>query len=1304
MYYFSGVVSWLENRGGATFSSMFDGSEHVIATGHIGATIIAAADADGDGELARVVTTTAVEATADALALLCCYAGFVDVAVAAFSIDEVAWFRNTGAAGALAFVLDEAHVVSSTLDGAANVLWTDLNADGLVDLAFCGGNANEVYWSPNAGGANNSARFGSSFLVSSSATYCTGLDAGDVDGDGDVDLVYSATADNRIDVVFNDGGTDDERRFDSTPVVVADELLYVTFIRLVDVDADGDVDIVASVYEAHLLAWFENVGVGESSSAFSSSGNFLKIRSPDGFDVVDIDGDGDEDFVAGSRSDALVMFRSRMVTHSVSASGSDAHCLTRDGTPCATVGRAITALSSHEHVFSLSRVVVRGRVPLDHVLLGSAAMQRPVVIEGAGDDAVLVCVDANHDGVSDVAADVLGTAAIRVCGARTLTIRNVALEGCSVRLLQAHSAHVVLRNVTVRSVWCDGGGCVVDARYSNVLLERVRVYNVSGGGDGGVVRAVDTTVALLQSTFDDVSVTGDSRGAVVNLATEVTCTAAWGSDCTRFMPRLHIHASVVRGCSSGGNGGAVYADSSSVHVMRARMQGCASRGDGGAVAVAGASKLMLLDCDFEGNSAVRGGAVAALAIVSTTVRSSRFVNNSADVGGSLALCDVQRSRLFDVETSGSVAARDGGFLYVGPLQWTVGAAPSAGPRVTVLDAVVATDCSADGGSGGGVLWSPSDGDSLDVNSSVVVGRADRGGGGAVFVRSTPDTVAALTVSSDTTFDGSAAAFGATVATSARSLSLVCVDGSLLTSNVSDCVPGVTSASLAAVVTAVVDEYGQRMLALHDGLCQLALNDSTVAMRGAEASVDSGAVRFESLDVRGTIGSWYDATVSCTFSEGFTLALPAPLRFEMILCAAGSEPAADRVGCVPCSAGTHNTDGVRCLPCPAGYYSSVQEGASAGVGATTCVGCPRNTFSAATGIASAASCLSCSIVGPHRMTLGVGASSREGCVCSVGFIDVDGSCEACLRGENCTSDGVTVDTLPLLPGFWRTSARSRDVRQCRLQGVCLGGALAVSASADSDALHLSADVTCREHHYGPLCEVRCCGAQVGLCRVMRCAKCVRTASTPASSAPENAVRVVQHVVAAAGDVSDDGGGSRNADDVDDDDYGCGCCGAASALTTAVPPRLRARPRRVWAVRVERAHRADNARSRRAGALGCRSSSRSLQCRCGGGAVWCPPAQDLPGLAVQRVLAAFTRRGSHKVHSAQRHAEAHQVGRYDDAHRAQRGAARPHHHHRVVPAGVSVCCGRAHARPDDPADPWMRVPVVCRSCPSSCRSTA
>ena len=68
---------------------------------------------------------------------------------------------------------------------------------------------------------------------------------------------------------------------------------------------------------------------------------------------------------------------------------------------------------------------------------------------------------------------------------------------------------------------------------------------------------------------------------------------------------------------------------------------------------------------------------------------------------------------------------------------------------------------------------------------------------------------------------------------------------------------------------------------------------------------------------------------------------------------------------------------------------------------------------------------------------------------------DPVCEVVPQGVNTTENGgMTLETLDLMPGFYRTSSKSREVVECYREEACLGG---------SDA-----DRYCAEGYNGP-CE-------------------------------------------------------------------------------------------------------------------------------------------------------------------------------------------------------------------------------------------
>ena len=147
----------------------------------------------------------------------------------------------------------------------------------------------------------------------------------------------------------------------------------------------------------------------------------------------------------------------------------------------------------------------------------------------------------------------------------------------------------------------------------------------------------------------------------------------------------------------------------------------------------------------------------------------------------------------------------------------------------------------------------------------------------------------------------------------------------------------------------------------------------------------------------------------------------------------SSTAADGSASCQCAAGYEIMNGVRCDVCGAGSYKP-------DVANAKCTDCPVE----------------------HSTTLSTGSTSKAACVCKAQRYLADAAngtveCALCPVGStNCTEPGVELETLPLLPDFWRSHNRSRRVRKCFTPGSCVGG-------SNTSAL-------CRVGHSGPFCEV------------------------------------------------------------------------------------------------------------------------------------------------------------------------------------------------------------------------------------------
>ncbi|MEM9828824.1 MAG: FG-GAP-like repeat-containing protein, partial [Planctomycetota bacterium] len=144
--------------------------------------------------------------------------------------------------------------------------------------------------------------FGLPEVVGDGMAGASSLEAVDMDGDGDMDILAVGYDANTVNWYENAGDGSFTERF------VADEFL-VWFAHPADMDADGDLDVVTTAYTGR-LAWYANVGGGN----FSTTPNVIEENSYDRTTTADIDGDGVLDVVnsgySGSRvSDQVVWYR-----------------------------------------------------------------------------------------------------------------------------------------------------------------------------------------------------------------------------------------------------------------------------------------------------------------------------------------------------------------------------------------------------------------------------------------------------------------------------------------------------------------------------------------------------------------------------------------------------------------------------------------------------------------------------------------------------------------------------------------------------------------------------------------------------------------------------------------------------------------------------------------------------------------------------------------------------------------------------------------------------------------------------------
>ena len=214
--------------------------------------------------------------------------GDMDVVGAAFWWDRVTWWENTAGDGS---VWTE-HAISTTFDVAWDVNAIDLDQDGDMDVLATGSSGGGLTWWENTNG--DGSAWTDHPIVSGAAIieYC---DAGDVDGDGDLDVAYSNRTSGRMYFMENTSGD----ALAWTSHQAGDGLADVQGLDLADVDGDGDLDMMVGSRDGDRLEWRENAdGLGTSWISHIVATNY---DQPKQIVCVDMDGDGDMDAITPAR-------------------------------------------------------------------------------------------------------------------------------------------------------------------------------------------------------------------------------------------------------------------------------------------------------------------------------------------------------------------------------------------------------------------------------------------------------------------------------------------------------------------------------------------------------------------------------------------------------------------------------------------------------------------------------------------------------------------------------------------------------------------------------------------------------------------------------------------------------------------------------------------------------------------------------------------------------------------------------------------------------------------------------------------
>ena len=188
-------------------------------------------------------------------------------------------------------------IISDNVLGANVVCVGDIDGDGDIDIISSAVDGDRVVWHENTDGLGN---FSIEHIVSDNLNGPSDVFVVDIDGDGDLDIVTASTVDNKISWHEN---TDGSGTF--TEHIITTYAAYAVSVFAADMDGDGDIDVLSTSANDDKISWYKNTdGLG----TFGPQIHILTVDAAKIF-CADLDGDGDLDLLYASYWEDMISWK-----------------------------------------------------------------------------------------------------------------------------------------------------------------------------------------------------------------------------------------------------------------------------------------------------------------------------------------------------------------------------------------------------------------------------------------------------------------------------------------------------------------------------------------------------------------------------------------------------------------------------------------------------------------------------------------------------------------------------------------------------------------------------------------------------------------------------------------------------------------------------------------------------------------------------------------------------------------------------------------------------------------------------------
>lgn len=212
--------------------------------------------------------------------------GDVDVMSVNYLSNQFSYYPNSRIGGPQPSVR---HLTSaSQTRGPRNLRTGDINGDGVLDMISTSVLDGKVAWYRGTGRGN----FASQQIIHRYQTGANeqgprGLDVVDMDGDGDLDVLSTSEVGSSVCFHENTGSGSF-----SQPVIITNRANGVNLVTTIDMDGDGDLDVVSASPGDNKIAWYEQLGGGAKDSDGDGVNDDEDAFPNDPKETADTDNDG----------------------------------------------------------------------------------------------------------------------------------------------------------------------------------------------------------------------------------------------------------------------------------------------------------------------------------------------------------------------------------------------------------------------------------------------------------------------------------------------------------------------------------------------------------------------------------------------------------------------------------------------------------------------------------------------------------------------------------------------------------------------------------------------------------------------------------------------------------------------------------------------------------------------------------------------------------------------------------------------------------------------------------------------------